>query len=244
MGEVGGRPPGKALRAAAAAPVLDRLPHARKRQRGRGRGPGGVRAVSRRKPRRRRLATRVLTTVTTRLAIDELRSARARREQYVGEWLPEPLVADTAEDAHQHAELVESLSMAFLVLLETPSPVERAVFLLHDVFDYPYAEIAAIVEKSEDTCRQIAARARRHVETRRPRFAASRAAGEEIGRRFLAATEEGDTAALIEPHRRRETRRRRRRRRQGAGDRTPGRGAPAGRRGGGGACKPGAADRP
>lgn len=138
-----------------------------------------------------------LTTVTTRLAIDELRSARARRELYVGEWLPEPLVAGTAEDAQEQAELADSLSMAFLVLLETLSPVERAVFLLHDVFDYPYAEIAAIVGKSQGNCRQIAARAR-HVEARRPRFATSRAAREEIGRRFLAAAEEGDTAELVE----------------------------------------------
>lgn len=139
-----------------------------------------------------------LTTITTRLAIDELRSARARREQYVGEWLPEPLVAQTPEGAQEHAELAESLSMAFLVVLEVLSPVERAVFLLHDVFDYPYAEIAPIVGKSEDNCRQVAARARRRVEARRPRFAASHAARDEIGRRFLAAAEEGDTAGLIE----------------------------------------------
>ena len=139
-----------------------------------------------------------LTTVTTRLATDALRSARARRERYVGEWLPEPLVADTAEEAQEHAELAESLSMAFLVLLETLSPVERAVFLLHDILDHPYAELAAIVGKSEDNCRQIAARARRHVDARRPRFGASRAAREEIGRRFLAAAEEGDTAGLVD----------------------------------------------
>ena len=96
-----------------------------------------------------------LSTVTTRLAIDQLRSARVRRERYVGTWLPEPLVTDTESDAARHAEAADSLSMAFLLLLESLSPVERAVFLLREVFDYGYAEIADVVGKSEDNCRPV-----------------------------------------------------------------------------------------
>ena len=97
-----------------------------------------------------------LSTITTRLSIDHLRSARVRRESYVGPWLPEPLLTETVPDASQHAETADSLSMAFLVLLESLSPVERAVFLLREVFDYGYDEIAAVVGKSEENCRQIA----------------------------------------------------------------------------------------
>jgi RNA polymerase sigma-70 factor, ECF subfamily len=138
-----------------------------------------------------------LSTVTTRLAIDHLRSARVRRERYVGAWLPEPLATDPEADAARHAETADSLSMAFLVLLERLSPVERAVFLLHEVFGYGYAEIAGVVGKSEDNCRQIAARARRHVEARRPRFEASRRQREELARRFFAAVEQGDTEGLV-----------------------------------------------
>src|SRR5919199_5212754 len=108
-----------------------------------------------------------LTTVVTRLAIDQLKSARARREQYVGEWLPEPLLTEREPDVAELAETADSLSMAFLVLLESLSPVERAVFLLREVFDYDYAEIATIVERSEANCRQIVVRARRHVEERK-----------------------------------------------------------------------------
>jgi RNA polymerase sigma factor (sigma-70 family) len=104
-----------------------------------------------------------LTTVTTRLAIDHLRSARVRRESYVGPWLPDPLVDEMAPDVARTAEFAESLSTAFLVLLETLSPLERAVFLLRDVFAYDYGTIAGVVDKSEDNCRQIAARARRRV---------------------------------------------------------------------------------
>ena len=111
-----------------------------------------------------------LTTVVTRLAIDHLRSARVRREEYVGEWLPEPLLADPAPGPAEHAELSDSLSLAFLVLLESLAPLERAVFLLHDVFGYSYAEIGEVVGKSEANCRQIALRARRAVDERRPRF--------------------------------------------------------------------------
>ena len=102
-----------------------------------------------------------VATVTTRLAINELGSARARRERYVGEWLPEPIITDGEDDPAQQAEMADSLSLAMLVLLESLSPEQRAVLLLHDVFDYRYAEIAAIVGKSEDNVRQLATRARR-----------------------------------------------------------------------------------
>ena len=136
-----------------------------------------------------------LATVTTRLAIDQLRSARARREVYPGEWLPEPLVED---EAARHAETADSLSLAFLHLLEKLSPVERAVFLLREVFDYPYDEVARIVDKSPDNCRQILARAHRHIDEGRRRFDVSREEREEVARRFLAAWEEGDTDALVE----------------------------------------------
>ena len=136
-----------------------------------------------------------LATVTTRLAIDHLRSARVRREAYPGEWLPEPLVDD---EAARHAETADSLSLAFLHLLEKLSPVERAVFLLREVFDYPYEEVAQIVGKSPDNCRQILARAHRHVEAGRRRFDVSREERDEIAARFLAAWEEGDTDALVE----------------------------------------------
>ena len=111
-----------------------------------------------------------LSTVVTRLSIDHLRPARVRRERYVGQWLPEPLLTDTVPDVSEHAVLADSLSMAFLILLESLSPVERAVFLLHDVFGYGYDEIAQIVGKSEQNCRQLAVRARRRLEERRPRF--------------------------------------------------------------------------
>ena len=136
-----------------------------------------------------------LATVTARLAIDELRSARARREVYPGEWLPEPLVDD---EALRHAETADSLSLTFLHLLEKLSPVERAVFLLREVFDYPYEEVAGIVGKSPDNCRQILARAHRHMQEGRRRFDVSREEREQIARRFVAAWEEGDTDGLIE----------------------------------------------
>src|SRR6185436_10280227 len=112
-----------------------------------------------------------LSTVVTRLSIDHLRSARVRREQYHGTWLPEPVLADPAPDA---AVRPESLSMAVLVLLESLSPVERAVFVLREAFDYGYDEISEIVGKSEDNCRQLAVRARRHVDEGRPRFEPSK----------------------------------------------------------------------
>jgi RNA polymerase sigma-70 factor (ECF subfamily) len=139
-----------------------------------------------------------LSAVTTRLAIDHLRSARVRRERYFGTWLPEPLVTDSESDAAQHAETADSLSMAFLVLLESLTPVERAVFLLREVFDYEYEEIATVVGKSEDNCRQIAVRARRQVEAKRPRFEASRKRREELARRFFEAVIEGDVQRLVD----------------------------------------------
>ncbi len=140
-----------------------------------------------------------LSAVATRLAIDQLRSGRARKETYVGEWLPEPLLTDElAPDAARHAEDADSLSMAFLLLLERLSPVERAVFLLHDVFDYRYEEIAAIVDKTPDNCRQIAVRARRHVDEHRPRFEASRQERERLAGRFFDAVENGEVEGLVE----------------------------------------------
>jgi RNA polymerase sigma-70 factor (ECF subfamily) len=136
-----------------------------------------------------------LTTVLTRLCIDHLRSARVRREEYPGPWLPEPVLADPSPDA---AVRSESLSMAVLVLLESLTPVERAVFVLHDVFDYSYDEISEIVDKTPENCRQLAARARRHVDERRPRFEPSREQREELARRFIAALHEGETEGLVE----------------------------------------------
>ena len=137
-----------------------------------------------------------LSTVTTRLAIDHMRSARARREQYVGPWLPEPLLTDDAPGPAEHAEVADSLSQAFLVLLEALTPVERAVFLLREVFGYDYPQIAETVGKREENCRQIAARARKHVEARRTRFDAGDRRREELLERFLEASESGDDDAL------------------------------------------------
>ncbi|HEX2192369.1 MAG TPA: RNA polymerase sigma-70 factor [Acidimicrobiales bacterium] len=138
-----------------------------------------------------------LVTVTTRLAIDHLRSARARREAYFGPWLPEPIVAEAGPEPEELAELSESLAMAFLVLLETLSPLERAVFLLREVFGYAYDEIAEIVGKSEVNCRQINARARRHVQAGRPRFAAPAEQRASLAREFLAACDRGDLDGLV-----------------------------------------------
>src|SRR5215212_8251180 len=137
-----------------------------------------------------------VATVTTRLAINELRSARARRERYVGDWLPEPIITDDLEDPARQAEMADSLSLAMLVLLESLSPEQRAVLLLHDVFGYGYPEITAIVGKSEDNVRQLATRARRHVKQRRPRFQTMREQHDELARRFFAAAEQGDLAGL------------------------------------------------
>ena len=139
-----------------------------------------------------------LSTVVTRLAIDYLRSARAQRETYVGEWLPEPVLASGEDDPAQQAEMADSLSLAFLVLLETLSPEQRAVFLLREVFDYPYDRIAEIVGKSEPNVRQLAVRARRHVDEGRTRFDASREQRDALADRFFAAVEEGDLNELEE----------------------------------------------
>ena len=139
-----------------------------------------------------------LSAVTTRLCIDHLRSARLRREAYVGEWLPEPLLTDTAApDPAGAAEQADSLSMAFLLLLERLTPVERAVFLLHDVFGYGYDEIAGIVGKSEDNCRQLALRARRRVGEGRLRFEASRSKREKLAGQFFRAVGDGDMDGLV-----------------------------------------------
>jgi RNA polymerase sigma-70 factor (TIGR02957 family) len=137
-----------------------------------------------------------VATVTTRLAISELRSARAHREHYVGEWLPEPIITDDHDDPVWQAETADSLSLAILVLLESLSPEQRAVLILHDVFDYEYAEIAEIVRKSEDNVRQLATRARRHVKERRPRFQTTRQQHDELAQRFFTAVKQGDLAGL------------------------------------------------
>jgi RNA polymerase sigma-70 factor (ECF subfamily) len=137
-----------------------------------------------------------VATVTTRLAINELRSARVRREHYVGQWLPEPIVTDSHDDPARQAEMADSLSLAMLVLLERLSPEQRAVLLLHEVFDYRYPEVAAVVGKGEDNVRQLAIRARRHLQQRRPRFQTTREQREELARRFFAAVEHGDLAGL------------------------------------------------
>jgi RNA polymerase sigma-70 factor (ECF subfamily) len=140
-----------------------------------------------------------LTTVVTRLAIDELRSARVRRETYPGQWLPEPLLTDRKEpQPDEIADRADTLSMAFLVLLERLNPIERAVFLLHDVFGYGFADIADIVGKYEANCRQIAVRARRNLDEGRPRFESSHEKRDELATRFFSAVTDGDVDRLIE----------------------------------------------
>jgi RNA polymerase sigma-70 factor (TIGR02957 family) len=139
-----------------------------------------------------------LSTIVSRLALDHLRSAVVRRETYVGEWLPEPLVASADDDPARKAEMADSLSLAFLVLLESLSPEHRAAFLLREVFDEPYDRIAEIIGTSEQNARQLAARARRHVDERRPRFETSREHQEALASRFFAAAEEGDLEGLEE----------------------------------------------
>ena len=139
-----------------------------------------------------------LATITTRLAIDHLRSARVRRESYVGTWLPEPLIADTEPDPAELAVTSDSLSMAFLVLLESLAPAERAGFLLREVFGYDYSEIASITGKTEAACRQTFARSRRRIDEGRPRFETSRAEGDELTALFLAVADGGDMTSLLE----------------------------------------------
>jgi RNA polymerase sigma-70 factor (ECF subfamily) len=137
-----------------------------------------------------------LSTVVSRLSLDHLRSASVRRETYVGEWLPEPLIASADDDPARKAEMADSLSLAFLVLLESLSPEQRAAFLLHEVFDEPYDRIADIIGTTEQNARQLATRARRHVQERRPRFEASREQREQLAARFFAAAEKGDLQGL------------------------------------------------
>jgi RNA polymerase sigma-70 factor (TIGR02957 family) len=139
-----------------------------------------------------------LTTVTTRLAIDRLRSARSQRETYFGPWLPEPVLTSTEPDVAELAEMADSLSISFLILLETLSPVERAVFLLREVFDYGYDEIAEIVDKNETNCRQIFARARKRIDEGKPRFEATRQQQQELAGRFFDAVDNGELDRLVE----------------------------------------------
>lgn len=136
-----------------------------------------------------------LATTITRLCIDYLRSARVRREQYVGPWLPEPLL--TQQDPAEQVELADSLSIAFLVMLERLSPLERAVFLLREVFEYDYPEIAQIVGKSTENCRQILRRSRQHLATERPRFPVSLQQQEQITAQFLDASTQGNLQELL-----------------------------------------------
>jgi len=139
-----------------------------------------------------------LSAVVTRVSIDVLRSARVRREEYVGPWFPEPLLTDPYEDPERSAELADSVSMAALLLLERLTPLERAVFVLREVFGFGFGEIASAVGRSEAACRQLAVRARRHVDAGRPRFAADRREREELAARFFDALREGDLDGLQE----------------------------------------------
>ncbi|WP_333777985.1 RNA polymerase sigma-70 factor [Streptomyces sp. IBSBF 3136] len=142
--------------------------------------------------------TAFLSSVVTRLSIDVLRSARVRREEYVGPWFPEPLLADPYEDPARSAELADSVSTAALLLLERLTPLERAVFVLREVFGFGFAEIASAVGRAEPACRQLAVRARRHMDAGRPRFAADRKEREELAERFFEAFREGDVDGLRE----------------------------------------------
>ncbi|WP_345762821.1 RNA polymerase sigma-70 factor [Diaminobutyricibacter sp. McL0608] len=139
-----------------------------------------------------------LSAIVTRISIDVLRSARVRREQYVGTWFPEPLVSDPYEDPARAAELADSVSMAALLLLEQLTPLERAVFVLREVFAFDFPEIAASVGRSEAACRQLAVRARRHMDEGRPRFEADRREREELAARFFDAIRDGDVDSLRE----------------------------------------------
>ena len=138
-----------------------------------------------------------LTSVITRLCIDHLRSAKVQRETYVGPWLPEPLVGDQPPGTDRSVALAESLSMAFLVLLERLTPIERAVFLLREVFDYDYSEIASIVDKSEANCRQLVRRARQHISAQRPRFDPIPEQQERLTVQFMETCARGDMPGLL-----------------------------------------------
>ncbi len=137
-----------------------------------------------------------LSAAVTRMSIDVLRSARVRREQYVGPWFPEPLLSDPYQDPARSAELADSVSMAALLLLERLSPLERAVFVLREVFGFGFDEVAAAVGRSEAACRQLLVRARRHMEAGRPRFAADRQERQELATRFFDALKDGDVGGL------------------------------------------------
>ncbi|MFE9390545.1 RNA polymerase sigma-70 factor [Streptomyces sp. NPDC006784] len=137
-----------------------------------------------------------LTTAVTRISIDVLRSARVRREEYVGPWFPEPLLSDPYQDPARSAELADSVSMAALLLLERLSPLERSVFVLRDVFGFGFDEVAAAVGRSEAACRQLLVRARRHMRDGRPRFEADRQERQELATRFFDALKDGDVAGL------------------------------------------------
>jgi RNA polymerase sigma-70 factor (ECF subfamily) len=139
-----------------------------------------------------------MAKTATRLAIDHLRSAHHNRETYVGPWLPEPLVATTEPDPAALVEVTDSMSMAFLVVLEALTPVERAAFLLREVFQYDYADIAEIIGKSEVNCRQLVRRANLHLADRRPRFETSTEVRDRIARTFFTAVEQGDLAPLVD----------------------------------------------
>ena len=139
----------------------------------------------------------LLVTIISRLCINQLRSARAKREEYVGEWLPEPLVTDQASDPAGLVRVDETLSMAFLVLLERLTPIERAVFLLREVFEYEYSEVGDVLGQSEVNCRQILHRARQHIGALRPRFEGSREKHRHLLETFLQAARTGNTEALL-----------------------------------------------
>ena len=139
-----------------------------------------------------------LSAVVTRVSIDVLRSARVRRETYVGQWFPEPLLTDPYEDPARSAELADSVSMAALLLLERLTPLERAVFVLREVFGFGFPEVASAVGRSEAACRQLAVRARRHMDVGRPRFEADRREREELAARFFDALRDGDVDGLRE----------------------------------------------
>ncbi|MCQ8188200.1 RNA polymerase sigma-70 factor [Streptomyces rugosispiralis] len=137
-----------------------------------------------------------LSATVTRVSIDVLRSARVRREEYVGPWFPEPLLSDPYQDPARAVELADSVSMAALLLLERLSPLERAVFVLREVFAFGFDEIATAVGRSEAACRQLLVRARRHMEAGRPRFAADRRERQELATRFFDALKDGDVGGL------------------------------------------------
>jgi RNA polymerase sigma-70 factor, ECF subfamily len=149
-------------------------------------------------PTRATSAKAFLSAVVTRISIDVLRSARVRREEYVGQWFPEPLLTDPYDDPERSAELADSVSMAALLLLERLSPLERAVFVLRDVFGFGFPEIASVVRRSEAACRQLVVRARRHMDAGRPRFQAGRRERDELAGRFLDAFKDGDVDGVRE----------------------------------------------